>query len=83
MSKYELQAEALEASGISYETSQQALNLSPSIYHRLGTEGFRELSELFYNRVFDDDDPMFQSIFSSSTKQEAIENQVRQQDRSY
>lgn len=77
MSKYELQAEALHASGISFETSQQALNLSPSMYDRLGIEGFQELSTLFYHRVFDDDDPRFQSIFSSSTKQEAIENQVR------
>lgn len=78
MSKYELQAEALQASGISVQQSQEAVNLSPSIYDRLGVEGFHELSSLFYNRVFDDDDPRFQSIFSSSTKLEAIENQVRQ-----
>mmetsp|Transcript_45274 Transcript_45274/g.109586 ORF Transcript_45274/g.109586 Transcript_45274/m.109586 type:complete len:148 (+) Transcript_45274:167-610(+) len=76
MSKYELQAEAFEASGISVEISQEAVNLSPSIYDRLGIEGFQELSTIFYNRVFEDDDPRFQSIFSSSTKQEAIENQL-------
>lgn len=78
MSKFVLQAEALQASGISVEESQKAVNLSPTIYDRLGTEGFEELSTLFYNRVFDDGDPWFQSIFSSSTKQEAIENQVSQ-----
>ena len=78
MSKFELQAEALRASGVSVEESQEATNLSPTIYDRLGTEGFEELSTLFYNRVFDDCDTWFQSIFSSSTKKEAIENQVSQ-----
>ncbi|CAJ1960344.1 unnamed protein product [Cylindrotheca closterium] len=77
MSKYELQAEALQASGISVEKSQEAINLAPSIFDRLGIDGFQELSTLFYNRVFDDDDPRFKSIFSSSTKLEAIENQYR------
>jgi hypothetical protein len=76
MSKYELQEQALHASGVSVEKSQEAIELSPSLYARLGTAGFKELSTLFYNRVFDDDQPWFLSIFSSSTKAEAIENQV-------
>ena len=76
MSKYELQEQALQASGVSVEESQKAVDLSPSIYERIGTEGFEELSTLFYNRVFEDDQPWFLNIFSSSTKSEAIENQV-------
>lgn len=64
-------------SGISWEVSQIAVELEPSIYERIGKEdGFKELSTLFYDRVFDDsDNEWFMNIFSSSTKKEAIENQ--------
>jgi truncated hemoglobin YjbI len=45
----------------------------------LGREsGIEELSRLFYNRVFDDNEnDWFVSIFASSTKEEAIDNQWR------
>jgi len=37
-----------------------------------------KLSQLFYDRVFDDNEAeWFLNIFSSSTKQEAVENQYR------
>jgi hypothetical protein len=79
MSKFELQQRALEGSGVSFEESQVAVQLEPSLYERLGKEkGWKQLSTLFYNRVFADTEaPHFKSIFASSTKQEAIENQVR------
>ena len=78
MSKYDLQDEALKQSGVSVEESQEALHLQPPILERIGEEGFLELSTIFYGRVFDDqDEAWFLSIFSSSTKQEAIDNQYR------
>ena len=79
MSKYELQKQAFQASGVSYEESLIAQQkLQPSIYERLGTDGLKELSQRFYNRVFDDKEATwFLNIFASSSKAEAIENQVR------
>jgi truncated hemoglobin YjbI len=78
MSKFQLQDEAFKTSGVSFEESQQALQLTPSIYQRLGDEGLLELTSLFYDRVFQDDqEAWFLNIFSSSTKQEAIDNQFR------
>ncbi|KAG7366951.1 bacterial-like globin-domain containing protein [Nitzschia inconspicua] len=78
MSKFQLQDEAFQSSGVSFAESQQALQLSPSIYERLGEEGLLELSTLFYDRVFRDDrETWFLNIFSSSTKQQAIDNQYR------
>ena len=66
-------------SGVSYDESLVATQLKPSIYERIGKEdGFIKLSQLFYDRVFDDKDASwFLNIFSSSTKQEAVENQYR------
>jgi truncated hemoglobin YjbI len=77
MSKYNLQDEALRASGVSFTQSEVALHLEPSLFHRLGEEGFFELSSLFYDRVFEDDETWFLNIFASSTKNEAIDNQYR------
>lgn len=79
MSKQSLQRKAKLNSGVSYEESVQALHLQPSIYERIGKEdGCRTLSELFYERVFNDTEAQwFLNIFSSSTKNEAIDNQVR------
>ena len=59
--------------------SQEALHLQPSMLERIGgEEGFLELSTKFYDRVFDEQDEVwFVNIFSSSTKQEAIDNQYR------
>mmetsp|Transcript_24012 Transcript_24012/g.66542 ORF Transcript_24012/g.66542 Transcript_24012/m.66542 type:complete len:201 (+) Transcript_24012:69-671(+) len=79
MSKLELQRRALDASGVSYEESLKAARLVPTLYERLGREsGMQELSKLFYDRVFDDtENDWFLSIFASSTKTEAIDNQFR------
>jgi truncated hemoglobin YjbI len=77
MSKYELQRTAKERSGVSYEDSLEAVKLQPSLYQRIGREeGFERLSQLFYDSVFADKEAAwFLSIFSSSTKTEAVENQ--------
>eukprot|EP00521_Asterionellopsis_glacialis_P016280 CAMPEP_0195299688 /NCGR_PEP_ID=MMETSP0707-20130614/26001_1 /TAXON_ID=33640 /ORGANISM="Asterionellopsis glacialis, Strain CCMP134" /LENGTH=177 /DNA_ID=CAMNT_0040362151 /DNA_START=33 /DNA_END=566 /DNA_ORIENTATION=- len=79
MSKQELQAAALEHGGVSYEESLVAAKLEPSIYERIGKEdGFLKLSQLFYDRVYDDtENQWFINIFSSSTKSSAIDNQYR------
>jgi len=77
MSKRELQDQALENSGVSYEESLLASQLTPTVYERLQEDGFKELSQLFYDRVFADDAQWFLSIFASSTKREAVENQYR------
>ena len=78
MSKLELQEKTLAASGTSFRESQEVMELEPSLYRRLGEKGFLELSTLFYDRVFDDQESMwFLNIFASSSKAEAIENQVR------
>lgn len=76
MSKMELQNIAFEQSGVSYEESLVAQQLSPSIYDRVGEVGLRLLSESFYDRVFaDKETAWFLNIFSSSTRKEAVENQ--------
>lgn len=78
MSKFELQDKASQASGVSVEESLEATSLQPSLFERLGEDGFEGLSTLFYNRVFEDKDASwFLNIFSSSTRTEAIDNQVR------
>ena len=77
MSKRQLQDYAFKYSGVTYEESLEAINIKPSIYERIGDKGFMKLSELFYERVFNDDDAAwFLNIFSSSTKNEAVDNQV-------
>lgn len=79
MSKQALQKAAYQSSGVTYEESLLAQKLEPCIYERIGREaGFEQLSQDFYDRVFADKDAAwFLNIFSSSTKQEAVENQVR------
>jgi truncated hemoglobin YjbI len=78
MSKFVLQAKAFETSGVTVLESEEASKLEPSLYSRFGEDGFIELSTLFYNRVFEDNDaPWFLNIFASSSKAEAIENQYR------
>jgi truncated hemoglobin YjbI len=79
MSKYELQRETKERSGVSYEESLEAINLVPSVYERIGREeGCERLSQIFYDKVFADKDASwFLNIFSSSTKAEAVDNQYR------
>jgi hypothetical protein len=77
MSKIVLQQQVLASSGVSFDESQEAIHLSPSLFERLGEDGLEHLSTLFYNEVFADKDARwFLNIFASSSKQEAIENQV-------
>jgi len=77
MSKYELREKAFLNSGVRYSESLT----DQSIYERIGKEeGFRELSTLFYDHIFSDkstDSAWFLNIFSSSSKEEAIDNQYR------
>jgi hemoglobin len=79
MSKYDIHQKVWEQCGISYEESQRAIALEPSLFDRLGTDGIRRLSALFYEHVFNDRvaAPWFVNIFASSTKQGAIDNQYR------
>lgn len=79
MSKLELQTAAHERSGVSHAESLMAIEeLKPTIYDRIGEDGFRELSQTFYDRVFADKEAVwFLNIFSSSTKAEAVDNQYR------
>jgi truncated hemoglobin YjbI len=78
MSKQELQRAALDNGGVSYDESLEAQNLVPSIYERIGHDGLVELTTTFYDMVFaDKESAWFVNIFSSSTKQDAIENQYR------
>jgi truncated hemoglobin YjbI len=78
MSKFDLQQQAFEQGGVSYNDSLSAQTMQPSLYDRIGHMGFVELSTKFYNQVYDDDVPetkWFRHIFSSSTKKDAIDNQ--------
>jgi hemoglobin len=78
MSKYDLQHQASELSGVSHEQSMEIHALG--ILDRIGgTPGFQLLSELFYDSVFEDKlIPQYQwfvNIFATSTKEEAVANQ--------
>ena len=52
MSKQELQKATMDASGVSYDESLQAGNLTPTLYERIGDDGFKQLSQTFYDKVF-------------------------------
>ncbi|PIN00998.1 hypothetical protein CDL12_26498 [Handroanthus impetiginosus] len=46
-----------------------------NLYEKLGLQTFINLSTNFYNRVYDDEEEWFRSIFANSKKEEAIQNQ--------
>ncbi|OAY54303.1 two-on-two hemoglobin-3 [Manihot esculenta] len=46
-----------------------------SLFQKLGLQTFINLSTNFYNRVYDDEEEWFKSIFANSKKEEAIQNQ--------
>ena len=84
MSKQILQQAARRHSGVSYEESLIAQEqLQPTLLERIGgIPGFEELTERFYDRIFDEantgsDDVALVNIFSSSTKSEAKDNLSR------
>jgi len=79
MSKHSLRHSATLNSGVTFDQSEVYKTLRPNVFDRLGgEEGTKLLSTLFYNRVFSDSkNPWFVSIFASSHKKEAIDNQYR------
>ncbi|KAL2543843.1 Two-on-two hemoglobin-3 [Forsythia ovata] len=46
-----------------------------NLYQKLGLQTFINLSTNFYNRVYDDEEEWFRSIFANSKKEDAIQNQ--------
>ncbi|KAK4730309.1 hypothetical protein R3W88_023297 [Solanum pinnatisectum] len=46
-----------------------------NLFEKLGLQTFINLSTNFYNRVYDDEEEWFRSIFSNSSKEDAIRNQ--------
>ncbi|WMV42833.1 hypothetical protein MTR67_036218 [Solanum verrucosum] len=46
-----------------------------NLFEKLGLQTFINLSTNFYNRVYNDEEEWFRSIFSNSNKEEAIRNQ--------
>ncbi|XP_021819274.1 two-on-two hemoglobin-3 isoform X2 [Prunus avium] len=68
-----LQAKAAEWSGVD---SADAFAIDESnLFEKLGLQAFVNLSTNFYNRVYDDEQEWFRSIFASSKKEDAIQNQ--------
>ncbi|XP_058192156.1 two-on-two hemoglobin-3 isoform X1 [Rhododendron vialii] len=69
-----LQQKASEWSGV--EQSDAFAIDSTNLFDKLGgLQTFVNLSTNFYNRVYDDDEEWFRSIFANSKKEEAIQNQ--------
>ncbi|XAR70898.1 hypothetical protein NMG60_11027936 [Bertholletia excelsa] len=68
-----LQSKASEWSGVD---SRDAFAIDDTnLFEKLGLQTFINLSTNFYNRVYDDDEEWFRSIFANSKKEEAIQNQ--------
>ncbi|XP_057442855.1 two-on-two hemoglobin-3-like [Lotus japonicus] len=68
-----LQHKASEWSGV---PSDEAFAIDDTnLFLKLGLQTFINLSTNFYNRVYDDDEEWFRSIFADSEKQNAIQNQ--------
>eukprot|EP00611_Tribonema_gayanum_P013195 TRINITY_DN2399_c0_g1_i2.p2 TRINITY_DN2399_c0_g1~~TRINITY_DN2399_c0_g1_i2.p2 ORF type:complete len:164 (+),score=3.92 TRINITY_DN2399_c0_g1_i2:106-597(+) len=63
------------ASGVSKYESEELDRCPVPLAEVLGVARIEKISRAFYDRVYNDDQ-WFRSIFASSTKQEAIENQV-------
>ncbi|CAK9208240.1 unnamed protein product [Sphagnum jensenii] len=68
-----LHAQASVNSGVKQEDAFSIDKVN--LYERLGFDTFVKLSTNFYTRVFEDDQTWFRTIFSNSTKEEAIRNQ--------
>ncbi|KAL6296424.1 hypothetical protein ACE6H2_004566 [Prunus campanulata] len=68
-----LQAKAAQWSGVD---SADAFAIDESnLFEKLGLQAFINLSTNFYNRVYNDEQEWFRSIFASSKKEDAIQNQ--------
>ncbi|RDX58437.1 Two-on-two hemoglobin-3 [Mucuna pruriens] len=68
-----LQEKASEWSGVA-TTDAFAID-DADLFHNLGLQTFVNLSTNFYNRVYNDEEEWFRSIFAKSEKQNAIQNQ--------
>ncbi|KAL6556606.1 Two-on-two hemoglobin-3 [Orobanche gracilis] len=68
-----LQEKASEWSGV-HPDDAFAIDES-NLYEKLGIQTFINLSTNFYNRVYDDEESWFRTIFANSKKEEAIQNQ--------
>ncbi|XP_057799641.1 two-on-two hemoglobin-3 [Salvia miltiorrhiza] len=68
-----LQEKASEWSGVS--TNDAFAIDETNLYEKLGLQTFINLSTNFYNRVYDDEEEWFRSIFANSKKEDAIQNQ--------
>ncbi|KAL6543047.1 hypothetical protein OROHE_010567 [Orobanche hederae] len=68
-----LQEKASEWSGVA--TNDAFAIDETNLYEKLGLQTFINLSTNFYNRVYDDEEEWFRSIFANSKKEEAIQNQ--------
>ncbi|KAG4963111.1 hypothetical protein AAZX31_14G126700 [Glycine max] len=68
-----LQQKASEWSGVSID---DAFGIDDTnLFQKLGLQTFINLSTNFYNRVYDDEEEWFRSIFANSEKENAIQNQ--------
>ncbi|KAL5074182.1 hypothetical protein RYX36_013166 [Vicia faba] len=68
-----LQEKASEWSGV--ETGHAFAIDDTNLFQKLGIQTFINLSTNFYNRVYDDEEEWFRSIFAKSDKEKAIQNQ--------
>ncbi|XP_022854563.1 two-on-two hemoglobin-3-like [Olea europaea var. sylvestris] len=68
-----LQEKASEWSGVN-QNDAFAIDQT-NLYQKLGLQTFINLSTNFYNRVYDDEEEWFRSIFANSRKEDAIQNQ--------
>ncbi|CAK8570137.1 unnamed protein product [Lathyrus sativus] len=68
-----LQQKASEWSGV--PTNEASSIDETNLFQKHGLQTFINLSTNFYNRVYDDEEEWFRSIFASSKKEEAIQNQ--------
>ncbi|KAJ7958606.1 Two-on-two hemoglobin-3 [Quillaja saponaria] len=68
-----LQQKASEWSGVA---TADAFSIDDTnLFQKLSLQAFINLSTNFYNRVYDDEEEWFRSIFVNSKKEEAIQNQ--------
>ncbi|KAJ7966003.1 two-on-two hemoglobin-3 [Quillaja saponaria] len=68
-----LQQKASEWSGVA---AADAFAIDDAnLFQKSGLQTFINLSTNFYNRVYDDDEEWFRSIFANSKKEDAIQNQ--------
>lgn len=68
-----LQQKASELSGVS--TDDAFAIDDENLFEKLGLQTFINLSTDFYNRVYNDEEEWFRSIFANSKKEDAIQNQ--------